>query len=248
MKPKIILAHGFAASKQQWEYQISFLEKIGYEVFTKDLLGHGDGIKPVETNQYNIEAMYLDFSAWLSSLAASDPIILIGHSLGAYLALRFSIENPTKVKKIILVSPLITKNQITSIPPLIFRFPKFGSILLRLIPGWLIFQGILKDKINSHGLNVNMLRQVAIDYKRADPRICYFGKTIVDLPRNIGNFSTSSLIIWGDKDNTLNPKLFSEFSLSTSNLIGHCVKNGGHAIHLTHKEEVNAVISEFLIT
>ena len=93
-----------------------------------------------------------------------------------------------------------------------------------------------------------MLRQVAIDYKRADPRICYFGKTIVDLPRKLGNFSTSSLIIWGDKDNTLNPKLFSEFSLSTSNLIGHCVKNGGHAIHLTHKEEVNAVISEFLIT
>ena len=247
MKPKIILVHGFATSKREWEPQIPFFEKMGYEVFTKDLLGHGDGLKPTESNQYTMDAMYLDFAEWLSSLAISDPIILIGHSMGATIALRFSIENPANVKKLILISPLIARDQITSIPPLFIRAPKFGSSLLRLMPDWLIFHGISMDRTHSRGLNAEMIRRVALDIKRADPKICYFGKTIVDISKNTGNFPTPALMIWGDRDNTLNPRFFSEFSLSHPDLIEHRVKNGGHAIHLTHQEEVNAAIEQFLL-
>jgi pimeloyl-ACP methyl ester carboxylesterase len=246
MKPKIILAHGFAASTLQWKYQTSLLKEMGYEVFTKDLLGHGNGIKPIETIEYTIDNLYIDFSTWLFSLAAAGPLIMVGHSLGAYLTLKFAIENPSKVRKIILVSPLITKDQFTSIPSLLFRFPRFSSTLLRHIPGWLISHRILNGEINSHGLDTHLIRQVGADYKRVDSRICYFGKTITDLTQSMSHFSTSSLIIWGDKDNTLKPNFYFGFSASSASLTGHRIKNGGHNIHLTHKEEVNEVIAKFL--
>jgi pimeloyl-ACP methyl ester carboxylesterase len=247
MKPKIILVHGFASSKREWQFQISFFEKMGYEVLATDLLGHGDGTKPAQAAKYTMDAMYLDFAEWLSSLVASDPIILIGHSMGAAIALRFAIENPEKVEKMILLSPLIAKNQITSVPPLLFRTPKFGSILLRMLPDWLVFLGVSMDKINTRGLDVDMIRQVARDFKRADPRISYFGPSLVDLPQNTVHFSTPALMIWGDRDNTLNPRFFTEFSAGHPHLLVHCVKNGGHAIHQTHKEEVNAAIEKFLL-
>ncbi len=247
MKPKIILIHGFAASKREWEPQIPFFEKMGYEVFAKDLLGHGDGIKPKENSQYTMDAMDRDFAEWLSSMAASDPIILIGHSMGASVALRFSIKNPANIKKVILISPLIARSQITSIPPIFLSSPKFGSILMRFLPDWLIYHGISMDRFHSRGMNAEMIRRVTLDFKRADPKICYFVKTIVDISQDTGNIPTPALMIWGDQDRTLNPRFFSEFSLSHPDLIVHRVKNGGHTIHLTHREEVNATIEQFLL-
>lgn len=79
----LVLIHGFCESGKMWNY---FAEKLSahFRVICPDLPGFGDS--PIFGNQITLEEVAVQFEEWLEENQIQDPIV-IGHSLGGYVAL-----------------------------------------------------------------------------------------------------------------------------------------------------------------
>jgi cis-3-alkyl-4-acyloxetan-2-one decarboxylase len=106
--PPIVLLHGMAASRRYWEGLIPDLSK-SHRVIAIDLLGFGLSPKPKNVT-YNSETHINAILDTLNHLGITGPFILVGHSMGALLALKFARRYPEKVNKLTLVSMPIYKS------------------------------------------------------------------------------------------------------------------------------------------
>jgi pimeloyl-ACP methyl ester carboxylesterase len=96
----IVLLHGFLENKKMWhEYVTLFSEN--YRVVTIDLLGHGesDSLGYVHSMEDNANAVH----EVLEHLKIEKAIIL-GHSMGGYVALALAELHPERIKKLVLLN------------------------------------------------------------------------------------------------------------------------------------------------
>jgi len=104
----VILIHGFLENTTMWKNVIPEISKRN-RVVTIDLLGHGetDCIGYMHTMELFAETI----AAVLKKLRIRK-CILVGHSLGGYIALAFAEKHPQKVKGLCLMNA--TSNEDTS--------------------------------------------------------------------------------------------------------------------------------------
>lgn len=79
----VVLLHGFCESRRMWHY---FAEKLSerFRVICPDLPGFGDS--PIGGDRISLEEVAVQLEEWMEENHIADPII-IGHSLGGYVAL-----------------------------------------------------------------------------------------------------------------------------------------------------------------
>jgi len=245
----VILIHGLAASLYDWVDLIPELSRAGYLSYALDLLGHGKSHKPENINEYNIENVFLSFCQWIESLQISWPAIVIGHSLGAYLALKYTLLYPEHVTRLILCDPFYTIDQLPLLLRLNYRYSLIDTTLIRFIPEWLIRWVVDLTSIsirNGYVLPDDVRRQTAADYKRARPEIFNILQSIRDLTPFVSAIHQPTLVIWGEKDGTLQPSYFSKIVKTIPNAIGVEIKGAGHVPHQSHSKEFNQQIMSFL--
>lgn len=103
--PVIIFLHGIASSSTNWEYMLPLL-KNDYRCITLDLLGFGKSPKP-EWAGYTVDEHINSIHNTIVSLRIRGPYIIVGHSMGSLLAVRYAALHPSKVKRLVLLSPPI---------------------------------------------------------------------------------------------------------------------------------------------
>ena len=96
----IVLLHGFLENQTMWQYLVLELSKK-YRVITIDLLGHGKTeclgyVHSMEENANVVQAV-------LSEIRIRK-VILIGHSMGGYVALAFAEMFSKKMKGLVLLN------------------------------------------------------------------------------------------------------------------------------------------------
>lgn len=96
----VILLHGFLENKTMWNIYVSELSKKN-RIITIDLLGHGEteSLGYIQTMEENADAVH----EVLSKLRIRKAI-LVGHSMGGYVALAFAELYPEKMKGLILLN------------------------------------------------------------------------------------------------------------------------------------------------
>lgn len=94
----VVLLHGFLENQTMWQDLIPELSKK-HRIITIDLLGHGEteSLGYVHSMENNAEIV----RAVLSKLKIRK-VILVGHSMGGYVALAFSEMYPSTVKGLVL--------------------------------------------------------------------------------------------------------------------------------------------------
>lgn len=99
--PLAILIHGNRDHARSWDPIAAFLQTY-YHVVAPDLRGHGDSAWS-QDGRYDYSAHLSDIAALCDTLAVSEhrPVTLIGHSLGAHIALRYSAALPGQVKRLV---------------------------------------------------------------------------------------------------------------------------------------------------
>lgn len=104
----LVLLHGLISTHRYWRQVIELLDTDKWHAITPDLLGFGDSPKPKDANY--------DLAQQISCLdrAIGDkyepPYALVGHSLGAILALEWALKRPERFKKVILSGlPLVNR-------------------------------------------------------------------------------------------------------------------------------------------
>jgi pimeloyl-ACP methyl ester carboxylesterase len=242
----ILLIHGLAASRHDWSYLDPALTAAGYPTYSLDLLGHGDGYRPKNVDNYHFECLQQDFIAWVDSLNLESPPVLVGHSLGGYLALDYALHAGRPISGLLLIAPFYSRRQLPLLMRLFYRLPIFGALGMRLAPQWLIQFGIDMDPIDGQFLSSRTRRQMAVDTKRASPQIYYLPRSFPDLTPELSKINASSLVIWGENDHTLNPDSFPVLVDAIPKARGYPVPIIGHQPHLGKSEIVNMLALEFL--
>ena len=96
----VVLLHGFLENKTMWDAFVSELSKKN-RIITIDLLGHGEteSLGYVQTMEDNADVVH----EVLSKLKIRKAI-LVGHSMGGYVALAFAELYPEKMKGLVLLN------------------------------------------------------------------------------------------------------------------------------------------------
>jgi pimeloyl-ACP methyl ester carboxylesterase len=247
----VVLIHGIAASLHDWDELIPELTINGHASYALDLLGHGDSPKP-DSNAYQFEWLYEHFSNWIRSLHLTEPAILIGHSLGGHLALEYARRDSAWTRGLVLVNPFYSRSQLN----ILLRRPYSGRNLKGLLAGktpeWLYraFVDIASvamrpDNSTLHSLPERVRAQTALDYTRTAPGIYNVPNTIEDLSDHVSSISIPTLIVWGERDQTLAPSSFPKLVDAMPRARGKSFR-AGHVPHQSNAEEFNQVVMEFI--
>jgi len=73
-----------------------------FRCITWDLRGHGDSAAPDDPNRYSPDLALEDMAALLDTCGI-DRAVLIGHSLGGYLSLRFHLQHRDRTAGLVLI-------------------------------------------------------------------------------------------------------------------------------------------------
>ncbi len=101
-KTPIIFLHGFTGSAKDW---IFIFNKLSDKYFPMaiDLPGHGKTLVPDNLEFYSTEA-YKNIISQVLQKFKIEKAIFVGYSMGGRTALSFAVDNPQKVKALILES------------------------------------------------------------------------------------------------------------------------------------------------
>ena len=99
--PPMVAVHGFAASAVQMAPLTRLLRPTTRQLTLVDLPGHGFSEVPPTLDTDTL----LDGILQALDALVKEPVVLIGNSMGGYVALRFAMQAPHKVAKLVLVSP-----------------------------------------------------------------------------------------------------------------------------------------------
>ena len=99
--PPLVFIHGMGTSAASWK-AVTDLLADRYETVAIDLLGHGDSPVPDDPDQYSRDGALADIDEVLATL--DEPAILVGHSLGGYLALAHVATRPGVVRGIVVLN------------------------------------------------------------------------------------------------------------------------------------------------
>ncbi len=95
----IVILHGLFGISDNW---VSYARRIameGFEVFVLDQRNHGQS---PQSDNFNYLGLTDDLFDFIDEYEIDNPII-IGHSMGGKVAMRFALENPHLVKKLVVV-------------------------------------------------------------------------------------------------------------------------------------------------
>lgn len=99
----IVFLHGLAGTHRYWQALDPSPFPAGRRILLVDLLGFGDSPKPWGhyTVERHVAALRATLADWLGADAA---MVLVGHSLGAVLALAYAAKQPQQVRGLMLMS------------------------------------------------------------------------------------------------------------------------------------------------
>jgi pimeloyl-ACP methyl ester carboxylesterase len=110
VKPKtpngkvVVLLHGKNFCAATWQDTISVLSDRGYRVIAPDQIGFCKSSKP-ERYQFTFQQLAGNTHALLASLGVDRPI-MIGHSTGGMLAIRYALMYPGDLDRLVAVDPI----------------------------------------------------------------------------------------------------------------------------------------------
>jgi pimeloyl-ACP methyl ester carboxylesterase len=95
----VIILHGIFGVSDNWVTYSKRLAMEGFEVFVLDQRNHGQS---PQSDTFNYLALTDDLFDFIDEHEIEDPILL-GHSMGGKVAMRFALENPQLISRLIVV-------------------------------------------------------------------------------------------------------------------------------------------------
>lgn len=100
----VVLLHGKNFCAATWEATIATLADAGFRVIAPDQIGFCKSSKPRDY-QFSFQQLASNTAALLNELGVSKAVVL-GHSMGGMLALRYALMFPDGVEQVMVVNPI----------------------------------------------------------------------------------------------------------------------------------------------
>lgn len=100
----VVLLHGKNFCAATWQNTIQVLSQQGYRVIAPDQIGFCSSTKP-QAYQYSFQQLAENTHALLQHLNIQNTVVM-GHSTGGMLAVRYALMYPQQTQKLLLVNPI----------------------------------------------------------------------------------------------------------------------------------------------
>ena len=232
----LLILHGWGASSESWILLQRALSKEGFRVIAIDLPGFGRTNPPATA--WGVQE-YSSLVEQFVSAIGLDTFSLLGHSFGGQIAITFAVQNPEKIKKLILAAPPGIRRPPGVKEKLFSAVSKAARIFLWFVPS--------KNAKEAFRKAVYRLMKRR-DYVRAEGVMREVMQRVIreDLFSIFSQIRAPTLIIWGDDDRMVPVRdaytLLREIPHSAVEII----PRAGQAPHLNTPEKLSQLVTKFL--
>lgn len=118
--PTLVFIHGWGANWTAWKHELAYFQDLGRATLAMDLRGYGNSGKPTSKDAYTMD-VFVDDLATILDAEDLDDVVLIGHSMGGMIALRYAVAN--EVTALVLcnstAAPIATYKRAKPLQPLV---------------------------------------------------------------------------------------------------------------------------------
>jgi len=97
----VVLLHGLGGRSEDWIRMLPYLQRAGYRVYTPDLLGFGQSDEPL-TATYSIKEQSRLVVGFMDKVGL-ERVDLGGWSMGGWIAQKVAVDNPDRVRRLVLM-------------------------------------------------------------------------------------------------------------------------------------------------
>lgn len=249
--PPLLLLHGITERWQTFSLLIPHLASR-WQVFAVDLRGHGKSGKLA--NRYRIIDYAQDIICFMEK-QISQPTIVLGHSIGALVAIYVATHRPKLVKAVILVEPPLHLQHTPLKHILNGPYETFKQIveLIRANPSPQAIEAGLAKLFPDTKSEMNRSRAEVLGQLDPDALNVYLeNQTLagLDLDTLLSHIESPTLLIQGNP--SLGAALFDEDVERASALLRNGarvrISEGGHMLHHSHPKSIATALTDFVIT
>ena len=246
----VLFLHGLGSSSLTWRDIPEALSKY-FHTIVLDLVGFGLTDKPHENYTIDYFCKFLDKFLSKMGVECTEKLNVIGHSLGGYIALEYSIRNKTRINKLILFNssgllgkptPLLCDylDAVLTIDP-VLRYNKLKNV----------FEKLLADRIRLLPIVVDIFVSI-IDMPGAKHAFESAFENSTSTTLDLNTIDTIKeipcLIIWGEKDRLIPVTFAEKFREILENATILIIKDAGHSPFIEKPAIVYQTLLDFLVT
>lgn len=240
-KPTIMLVHGLAGSRDNWNRVARYLTPY-YHVIIPDLPGQGDSKVPNDFD-YSLPNLTEKLRRFAEAIKVENGLNIAGHSMGGSISLLYAAQYPVDTKSLFLIDsagvfksantpylkdPTTLRNMIVSKPGDFDRLMKIATSLPPFIPKE------LKDSqeklmISQSANTTKLVEQLIVMSKLFTPDSFAIAARSIDQP---------VLIAWGDKDQIINVEAAAELKGLLKNAQEPVILKGVGHLPLLEQEQL----------
>jgi pimeloyl-ACP methyl ester carboxylesterase len=257
----LVFIHGFGANLNQWRHNLPELAH-SRPVYALDLLGFGDTEKAPTLYGAGLWASQVrDFI----QTVVGQPVVLVGHSLGALVALTVSYEHPDWVRKLVLVTvPLqasredlvagwvdVLARRVESVVAtpllirLIFGLIRRPSLLRRALSGiYRVPERVDEELLDTFALppcDRGAARTLCyLVRSRTEPDFSFSVKTM------LAQLAMPTLLIWGEQDRVIPVGMAKGLAALSAHLDLQILSDGGHCLYDEQPDIFNQLLLDWI--
>lgn len=247
-KYHVLFIHGLGSSSIVWR-DIPEALSSKFHTISVDLIGFGGSDKPKEDYTISFFSQFIKDFLNTIGIDPQEKICIIGHSLGGYIALDFTIKNTERIDKMVLFN---SSGLLGKPTPLLWEYLDAVKT---------------KDKELRRNKITKVLGQLLADPSRLLPVIVDIFISVIETPgakdafESAFNNSTSttidsdqikklrnveSLIIWGEKDKLIPVTFMDEFKKLFTTAQTIVIKDAGHSPFIEKPAIIHQKLWDFL--
>jgi pimeloyl-ACP methyl ester carboxylesterase len=237
--PAVVLLHGFPMNHQVWnDFAVELSHN--YTVYTPDLPGLGRS--PILPGQFTLQDVARTMNVWLEEHGIASPV-LIGHSMGGYVALEMARAYPLRFKGLVLFHSTSVEDSAEK------KESRTKVVKFIADNGVLAFtsnfiQPLFADPNHSA---VSSVKDITV--QATAEAVCGYTEAMRDRRDNtefLSHYARPVLLIGGDKDKGISTESLTLQAKSNAMAELHVLESTGHMGMFEKKEESLKVISAFL--
>ncbi|WP_204139709.1 alpha/beta fold hydrolase [Halomicronema sp. CCY15110] len=257
--PPLLLLHGFGASLAQWRDNLPELAQ-NRTVYALDLLGFGDSQKAAtifNTDLWSAQVQAF-WQAWIG-----QPVALVGHSLGALVALHTAVKTPEMVERLVLLTLPAAREELLSgwIEAVSRGAERLFSTPLLIRPIFQIFRrpgvirgalrGIYQERDRVDEALVQQFVQPTAD-RGAARTLCYLVRSRTEIQftpetkQLVPQLTMPTLLLWGEADRVIPLAWGRQLAPLNSQVTLQVIPNLGHCAYDEDPALINRLILAWL--
>jgi 3-oxoadipate enol-lactonase len=233
----LVFLHGVGGGHHAWEQQLPYFAGLGYPSHAWDQpgYGHSPAVEP-----YDLEHISASLARLIESLG-SEPVVLVGHSMGGMIAQETYARHPQLVKALALcfTSPAFaggssefTKQFIAARIGPLDEGKSMAEIAAQLIP--------------TMGSNSKLAEQLMAGVPPETYRKAVRLLTTFDRRKELAGIKVPTLLIAGSEDKTAPPSVMERMAQKIPGAEYALIPDCGHLGPMDRPEEFNAALLAFL--